>query len=209
MRREERHHTGRVRRSTATVDSLEDKLEALVSEGDTLAEQAALALPDYGTSGRDALLDLCTSPNPEHRWWALRALSGFQDPLACQALQNALKDIDAGVRQCAALGLRLQPIPAAVPALIQNLADPDRLSAHLAADALIAIGTYAITALAKALESPRARVRVEAARALAGIHDARTIPPLFNALEDASSLVGYWAEQGLNRHGREIVYFTP
>ena len=76
--------------------------------------------------------------------------------------------------------------------------------------ALIKIGQEAIPLLIEALEhNPQARVRANAARALALIADTSAIPALFRALEDESSLVQHWADQGLERMGVGQVYFKP
>jgi HEAT repeat protein len=149
------------------------------------------------------------SDQPDHRWWAVRALAAFDQPAAWDALARALRDIEPSVRQCAALGLRLRPTPSAIPMLITALNDEDRLAARLAADALTAIGPVAIAALDQSLQSPNQAARIEVARALAGIRNPQAIPALFAALNDPSPLVIYWAEQGLEWLGVGMLFFRP
>jgi HEAT repeat protein len=105
--------------------------------------------------------------------------------------------------------LRRHPYAKAMPILLDLLADQDRLLARLAADALAALGECAISPLTETLRSEDAAVRIEATRALASIDDPSVIAPLFAALEDDSSLVTYWAEEGLQRRGVGMVFFKP
>jgi HEAT repeat protein len=79
----------------------------------------------------------------------------------------------------------------------------------LAADALAALGECAVSPLTETLRSEDAAVRIEAARALASIDDPAVIAPLFAALDDDSSLVTYWAKEGLQRRGVGMVFFKP
>jgi HEAT repeat protein len=89
------------------------------------------------------------------------------------------------------------------------LGDHDRLLARLAADALSALGEAAISPLTKALRSPNASVRSEAARAMSTIDDQAVIAPLFSVLDDPSLLVIHWAEEGLARQGVGMTFFDP
>ncbi len=118
-----------------------------------------------------------------------------------------LRDEDASVRQCAALGLRKQPANLAVDPLVNFLDDPDPLMRRLSGDALIAIGSEAVPALIEALGDGSQNVKRESARALAEIGDPRAIGPLFQAWEDGSSLVQYWAEIGIDRMGVGMRFF--
>ena len=97
----------------------------------------------------------------------------------------------------------------AIPRLVSLLGDEDSLLSRLASDALVAMGSAAISALAEALQLPSATARIGAARALALNLDSGAIPALFAALEDASGLVEYWAIEGLERRGLGMVYFPP
>lgn len=187
-----------------------DRLLAELTSGDDLrAETALLDLARLGDEALPGLLSLLESTNPDHRWWATTALSAIDHPQARAAMCQALNDTDAGVRQCAALGLRQQPASQALPALIDALGEADTLLARLASDALTALGSDAVSPLTIAMRSEDLQVRVLAARALAGIDDPATVPPLFAALDDPSPLVVFWAEQGLEHQGVGMVFFRP
>jgi HEAT repeat protein len=127
-----------------------------------------------------------------------------------------LSDPDPSVRQCAALGLRINPAVQAVPALVEALHDRDPLVARLAGEALASAGEPAVLPLINVLQtishnsnSAAPHTRREAARSLAAIGDPRAVPSLYTVLEDDSALLVYWAEQGLERMGVGMVYFQP
>jgi HEAT repeat protein len=129
---------------------------------------------------------------------------------------GAAFDPDAGVRQCAALGLRQQPDAQAVPSLVEALHDRDPLVARLAGEALAAAGEQAVPRLievlqhdSQALANAGPHARREAARALAAIGDPRAVPALYEVLDDDSALLVYWAEQGLERMGVGMAFFKP
>jgi HEAT repeat protein len=113
------------------------------------------------------------------------------------------------VGQCAALALRYQADPDAIPTLIQALSLPDRLMARLAADALIATGEESVPALIEVMQNNSQPARLEAARALGEIGDPRAIPALFNALGDDSAILEHWAGEGLEKMGVGMVFFNP
>jgi HEAT repeat protein len=184
-------------------------LDELNSGDDARAEAAVSQLVRFGEAAIGPLIALLDSSIPDQRWWATRALAAHSTPEVWDGLQKALSDHIPSVRQCAALGLRQYPTPSVIPALINALYDHDRLVARLAADALIAIGSMAIPALAKIMETPDPAVRIEAARALAIIEDPQAIHVLFTALRDPSHLVVHWAEQGLERLGVGMIFFKP
>ncbi len=191
------------------MTDLEALLEALTSGDDARAEGAVTQLAEMGAGASKMITPLLDSPNSDHRWWAVRALASVDDPSGWDALREALHDPDPAVRQCTALGLRKRPMTSAIPGLIKVLEDPDRLVARLASDALAAIGQPAIGALAEAMVSPNAGVRIEAVRALSNIDNPQAIPPLLAALNDSSRIVEFWAEQGLERQGVGMVFFNP
>ncbi|HEY42683.1 MAG TPA: HEAT repeat domain-containing protein [Anaerolineae bacterium] len=184
-------------------------LNELTSGDDDRAEVVVPHVARLGTTAVDSLLALLESSSSDHRWWATRALAVIDHPQAQDGIQRALGDHDPAVRQCAALCLRLHPTPSAISTLVNALHDRDRLVARLAADALVAIGPVAIQALSMTMESPDPGVRIEAVRALAAMEDPQAIHALFAALDDPSPLVGYWAEQGLERLGVGMVFFKP
>ncbi|MCW5878422.1 MAG: HEAT repeat domain-containing protein [Anaerolineales bacterium] len=184
-------------------------LRDLTGGDDAFAEQAALSLPAHEQAALDALLTLSQSPQPNQRWWALRALAGFPQPPAGKALAAALADSEPDVRSCAALALTQRPEPAAIPALISMLHREDSLLSRLAGDALAAGGAPAVAALTQFLQQPEAAGQAEAARALALAGDKNSIPTLMNLLESESTLVQYWAGEGLAKLGVGMTFFKP
>jgi HEAT repeat protein len=197
------------------MNVIESFITELTSGDDRRIEAAAIELAALGEKALPALRHLL-SANDDHglqqadrRWWALRALAEIECPAAHDALLQALADPDPGLRQCALLGLRLQPderLLAQAPAL---LADQDTLTASLAADALIALGKLATPVLVMILQDAPQAARLQAVRALARIQDPRSIPVLFKALDEDSALVEYWASEGLERMGVGMIFFKP
>ena len=124
-------------------------------------------------------------------------------------LIRALADSDPEVRAVAIYALGSRRDESAVTVLVNCLADPSSFLARTAADALIHIGSPALPALTDALKHQDAQARGLAARALAHIKDPASIPALFNALEDDSAFVQYWADEGLDRMGVGQIYFNP
>lgn len=184
-------------------------LQQLTCGQDDLAEQAARQLARFGDEAVPPLLELFNSEDSDLRWWALRALADIPSPSSKTALIQGLHDPDVSVRQCAALGLRVQPTFEAVPHLIPLLADADSLLARLAGDALAAVGAQAVPDLLLVMKNGAQSARLEAVRALALIGDPRAIPALFAALGEDSTLMEYWATEGLDRMGVGITYVHP
>ncbi len=193
-------------RSSLTLENL---LSELNSGDDERAEAAARQFVMFGESGQAVLHSLLAAPQADCRWWAVRALAEFPPSQAAPYLIQALQDADIAVRQCAAQGLRQAPTPEAIAALSQAMFSPDSLLTRLAANALIAIGGEALPALISLLKNGPPRVRLEAARALALIGDARALPALYAALDDSSTLMEYWIDEGLERMGAGMVFFKP
>ncbi len=79
--------------------------------------------------------------------------------------------------------------------------------ASLACHALSNIGKDAVPELILEMENGSPSARIDAARALAAIQDPRSIPVFMAALSNGSELVKFWAEQGLENMGAEMVYF--
>jgi HEAT repeat protein len=71
----------------------------------------------------------------------------------------------------------------------------------LAADALARIGSAATPLLIRGLREGAPAVRGRAARALAQIADASSIPALVVALEDENPIVEYYADIALQKMG--------
>jgi HEAT repeat protein len=184
-------------------------ISALTSGDDAQAEAAVDEITFLGSEVLPALLAVLDSPNPNNRWWALRALAVIRDPQVPGYLREALSDPDYTIRQCAALGLSHQTDVDTIPDLITALDDKDRLVVRLAGDALTAIGGPAVTALIETLENGSNGARIEAARALSVIGDTRAIPSMFNAWEDGSALIRHWIEAGFERMGVGMQFFEP
>ena len=197
------------------MSAIESCIAELASGDDRRAEAAALELVALGEAALPALLrffneNKSNAPQQvDSRWWALRVLAEIQSPAARETLLQGVADPNPRLRQCALLGLRLQPderLLSRAPAL---LADRDALTASLAADALIALGAQATPALVKTLQVAPQSARLQAIRALARIQDPRSIPVLFKALDEDSALVEYWASEGLERMGVGMTFFKP
>lgn len=189
------------------MDDCNALLADLTSGDDTRAEAAAVRLSAFPVSTLDPLLQ---SKDVDTRWWALRALAGFpagQEVLT--RLLSALEDESDEIRQCAALGLSHHPHPQAVRPLIGVLSSPDSMTAHLARNALTAIGAEAVPTLIETLQSGDPVARLQAARALAEIGDPRAIPALMAAMQTDSALAAYWARHGLEKLGLGMVYLKP
>jgi HEAT repeat protein len=139
----------------------------------------------------------------------VRVLAEITDEEVPDLLLAALYDPNDAVRQAAALALRRQPNPSAVPHLTGLLSGPAALLARLAGDALAQIGEESVPILLEVVQNGPLAARLEAVRALALIGDQRSIPTLFEALDDESALVEYWANEGLERMGVGMVFFKP
>lgn len=188
---------------------LQTLIDELVSGEDERAEAAVPQLAEFGKRALPALQQLLSSEQVDRRWWGARALAAIPDTGVPTLLIDLLQDESPGVRQCAALGLRIQPDDRSVPALIAALEDQDLLTASLASDALGTIGEAAVQPLLEFLERGSPAARIEAVRALASIADKRAIPALVKALDEDSAIIEYWATEGLERMGVGMVFFKP
>ena len=191
------------------MDELQELLAELTCGDDERAEAAIPALAAQGEAVVEALRALGSDASPDNRWWAVRALAEIPGRQVPGLLLKALGDEDIAVRQCAALGLRRQPHEVAVPALISALKNPDHLLSNLAGDALVAIGEPAVPALLEVMQQGDQPARLVAVRALAMTGDHRSIPALFEALNEESMLIEYWATEGLERMGVGMTFFKP
>ncbi|MBI3361914.1 MAG: HEAT repeat domain-containing protein [Chloroflexi bacterium] len=192
-------------------DSLDILVAELTSGDDVRAETAAPALAALGDTALWRLRELIApdSRDADARWWAARTLALIDSPGAIELLTSLLDHPDAELRACAIAGLGERRAADAIPQLIAALADPSSYLARLAGDALVRIGKPAAPDLIRALqESASQQTRIHAARALAFISAPESIPALFRALEDESSLVQYWADEGLDRLGLGMLYFN-
>jgi hypothetical protein len=191
------------------AQNLQFLLTNLTSGDDEIAEKAVESIAALGEAALPALFDLLDSSNPDSRWWALRTLARISHPEIPPKIWGCLDDPDPAIQQCAALGLSQQPCIDAIPDLIKALNHKDRLLSRLAGDALVAIGGQAVPLLIDSLENGTPVAQVEAARSLALIGDTRAIPALFNAWQEGSPLIQYWAEEGFERMGVGMKFFKP
>ena len=190
------------------VSALQDFLNDLTSGDETRAEKSVSALAELGENAIPALLDLTAAADVDTRWWAVRALS--QSPhVSTGQLIPFLNDAAPEVRQCAALGLAAKPDGSATQPLVRALNDVDSLVCNLAAHALVKIGKPAVPSLIEAVDHESQAVRIRAIRALAEIRDYRAIPALMRVIEEDSAALGYWAKEGLERLGLDMVYLKP
>ncbi len=192
------------------MEELSELLTQLSCGEDEQAEEALSHLSAWGPEAVDALTERLARPEAEARWWAVRALAEIAgDERVPGMLVRALADSDTSVRWCAGLALRQHPSVQATPTLVRLLADPEALTRRLAGDALVALGGDAVPALLEALQAGDHLQRIEAVRALAKIGDPRAIQALFEALDEGSALIEYWANEGLEKMGVGMVFFTP
>lgn len=180
----------------------------LNSGDDIRAEQAVAGLTAYELEVIPALQEMLISPVVDTRWWAVRCLAQMENPPR-SLLVESLDDRSQEVKQCAALAISHHPDESAIPLLLNLIADLDSVTTNLAATALIAIGQKAIPGLLEILPILKDLNRIEAFRAIASIADHRAIPVLMSAFEEDSLAINYWAEEGLNRLGLDMVYLKP
>jgi len=191
------------------MQDLEFCLSELFSNDDDRAELAAQQISSFGDTALLDLLETMTSPNADIRWWSVRAIAEFDSKATNALLIRSINDNETDVRQCAAQSLGIQADPNSIPVLINALNDEDSLVARLAANALIAIGEASVLPLIGFIKTPDSPARCEAMRALALIVDERSVPTLFDALDDDSTLIDYWANEGLERLGIGMTFFSP
>lgn len=189
---------------------MEELLADLTSGDDDRAEHAISALVELGTAVIPPLLDLTRSEDADLRWWAVRALAASPHTRTVDLLP-LLSDSAPEVRAAAALALCAHPGEDAVKALVNSLADEDSLTAGLAGNALSKVGGPAVPSLLEVMNDAPTGVRILALRTLAEIRDHRAIPVMMKCLsnEDESAVIQYWAQQGLERLGLDMVYMMP
>jgi HEAT repeat protein len=191
------------------VTDLQDILADLTSGDDARAESAIPKIGELGNDAISALLDLTRSKDSDHRWWAVRALANSPQART-EDLTPLLDDSSPEVRAAAALALCAHPGESAAPALVKAMHDEDPLTAGLAGNALVAIGSPAVPALLEVMREAPLNVRIIALRALAEIRDHRAVKTMMEVLEkDDSAILQYWAKEGLERLGLNMVYVKP
>lgn len=186
---------------------LDDLLAAIAEEDDEAAEAAIIELTLVNGTGKEPLLELCTSPDPDQRWWAVRGLAALAEvdeinrASTTPALVNALSDPDDAVRCVAALALGQLQAASAIPSLMLLLSDPSGWVRGAAADALALMGEAAVPALGEALQDEREGVRVRAAYSLRKICSPKSARWLFPALNDPNPIVHTYAYETLDQLG--------
>lgn len=183
-------------------------IKDLSSGNDDLAEESVRQLIALKDEALPHLLALRNSKVIDERWWAYCALGQFPGA-EVDWFFPGLHDSSSEVRESAAMALSHNPDPIAVHELIPALSDEDSMVASLAGHALSNIGSDAVPELILVMEHGSPSARIDAARALAAIHDPRSLPVFMAALSNGSELVKFWAEQGLENLGAEMVYFRP
>ncbi len=191
------------------MDGLTELLDELSCGEDERAEAALSHLVVWGPEVVEPLKERLRSPEADIRWWAVRLLAEVQDERVPDMLVKALTDPDQGVRWCAGLALRNHPSESAAPTLLNMLSDESALTRRLAGDALVAIGKPVVPQLLEVAKFGVHTARLEAIRALAKIADESAIPILFEALDDSSALIEYWASEGLEKMGVGMVFYKP
>jgi HEAT repeat protein len=190
------------------VSSLNKLIADLLSEDEALAEAASSTLARSGESSISTLKPLLESPEVEQRWWAIRTLAQMETPPVLLLIQS-LADPEAGVREAAALALVTHPTEAALPALIRALGDGDTMVGTLAESALVSIGRPAVSILLQTFPGAPRGVCIHIMHALAEIRDQRAIPLMLKATETDSAILNYWAKEGLERLGLDMIYIKP
>ena len=187
---------------------IQDLLAELTSGDDARAEDAIPAIIEFGVRAIPSLLDLTRVDDVDSRWWAVRTLAASPHTQT-DDLVPLLNDSAPEVRAAAALALCQHPHENAVGVLIESLADSDSLTAGLAANALVKIGSPSVPSLLEIMRNAPTGVRILALRALSEIRDHRAIPMMMKCLGEESAVLQYWAREGLDRLGLNMVYIKP
>jgi HEAT repeat protein len=187
---------------------MQDLLAELTSGDDVRAENSIPAITKLGLAAMPALLELTHAEEADSRWWAVRALATSPHTQA-EDLLPLLNDSAPEVRAAAALALCDHPHESAITVLIKTLADEDSLTAGLAGNALVKIGSPSVPSLLEVMKEAPIGIRILALRALSEIRDHRAIPVMMKSLSEESALLVYWAKEGLERLGLDMVYIKP
>ena len=187
---------------------MKDLLADLTSGDDERAERAIPAIIDLGLAAIPTLLELTRSEDKDSRWWAVRALAASPHTRTLDLLP-LLNDSAPEVRAATALALCHHPHEDAVEALIHALADEDSLTAGLAGNALVKIGNPSVPSLLKVMNEAPTGIRIVVLRTLSEIRDHRAIPIMMKCLGEESAFLQYWAQEGLERLGLDMVYIKP
>lgn len=190
-------------------DPFQQLRDAVDATDDCRAEEAVDALTAAGEESLPHLRRMVRDPDPDRRWWAVRAMAAIGTPGVVEPIIQTLMDPDADVRACAVLALSHLKPQEAIDPLVRRLSDDSAYVGRLSADALSQFGHAAVEALIDALEDGDTATRAGAARALSGLQSQEAIPALYKALGDPSAIVTYYAEEALDRMGVGIILFRP
>jgi HEAT repeat protein len=204
----DQHRAGSTSHPAARQINMQNLLAELTSGDDTRAENSIPVLIELGMAVMPALLDLTHAEEADTRWWAVRALAASPHTRT-EDLLPLLSDSAPEVRAATALALCNHPHESAVEALIKTLADEDPLTAGLAGNALVKIGGPSVPSLLKVMDEAPIGIRILGLRALCDIRDHRAIPVMMKSLGDESAVLQYWAQEGLERLGLNMVYIKP
>ena len=187
---------------------MHELLAELTSGDDTRAEKSIPAIVDLGMAAIPSLLELTRAEEVDSRWWAVRALAASPHT-RIEDLIPLLSDSASEVRAAAALALCNHPDESAIPALINTLSDEDSLTAGLAGNALVKIGSPSVPSLLTVMSEAPTSIRIIVLRALSESRDHRAIPVMMKSLSEESAVLQYWAQEGLQRLGLDMVYGKP
>ena len=202
------HRARRAPGPAALQISMHELLAELTSGDDTRAENSIPAIVDLGLAAIPILLELTHAEEVDSRWWAVRALAASPHTRT-DDLIPLLSDSASEVRAAAALALCNHPDESAIPALINTLSDEDSLTAGLAGNALVKIGSPSVPSLLTVMSEAPTGIRIIVLRALSEIRDHRAIPVMMKSLSEESAVLQYWAQEGLQRLGLDMVYGKP
>ena len=193
------------------VSPLRD-LQALLAEltgsDETAAEAAALILAQAGDAVLPTLAKLVESPDANHRWWAVRTLAAMPEP-RMDWLRRSLDDPHPEVRAAGALAFIAHPDPSAIEALIAIVGDEDSVVSAVALSALVALGSSVVPSLLEAFGGSSHRGRIQIMRALREIRDPRAINLMMKTIGEGSAAAQYWAREGIEALGLDMVYMKP
>ncbi|HQX01035.1 MAG TPA: HEAT repeat domain-containing protein [Anaerolineales bacterium] len=202
------HRARRASGPAALQIKMHELLAELTSGDDTRAEKSIPAIVDLGMAAIPSLLELTRAEEVDSRWWAVRALAASPHTRT-EDLIPLLSDSASEVRAAAALALCNHPDESAIPALINTLSDEDSLTAGLAGNALVKIGSPSVPSLLTVMSEAPTSIRIIVLRALSEIRDHRAIPVMMKSLSEESAVLQYWAQEGLQRLGLDMVYGKP
>lgn len=202
------HRARRASGPAALQIKMHELLAELTSGDDTRAENSIPAIVDLGMAAIPTLLELTRAEEVDSRWWAVRALAASPHTRT-ENLIPLLSDSASEVRAAAALALCNHPDESAIPALINTLSDEDSLTAGLAGNALVKIGSPSVPSLLTVMSEAPTGIRIIVLRALSEIRDHRAIPVMMKSLSEESAVLQYWAQEGLQRLGLDMVYGKP